>query len=169
MTVHGRLKVRINSFIQLSFLRDSRFLSVARLNMTLNTVQSKLQQLEEENGISRRRIRELEMELDICKRDVTRERTRVLEREEIIVQQQRDLKRNIKGKSKAPTRDISINVSGDRDIGHDLVRERYKEAVEEKKGLSWAFVLVIMANEPDNFSPGGSHYDPSFTFNSPHL
>jgi len=134
MTVHGRLKVGINSFIQPSLLTGSRFLSIARLIMTLNTVQSKLQQLEEENGISRRRVRELEMELDICKRDVARERTRVMEREEIIVQQQRDVKRNIKGKSKASMRDVSINVSGDRD--RDLVRERYKEAVEEKKGLS---------------------------------
>ena len=110
------------------------------------------------------------MELDICRRDVARERTRVLEREEIIVQQQRDVKRNVKGKSKAPARDVSMNVGGDRDRDRDLVRERYKEAVEEKKGLSWAFVLVIiMVNEPDNDSPGGPHYDPPFTFNSSHL
>ena len=35
--------------------------------------------------MSRRRVRELELELESCKADVKRERTRVLEREEIIV------------------------------------------------------------------------------------
>ena len=109
------------------------------------------------------------MELDICKRDVARERTRVLEREEIIVQQQRDAKRNIKGKSKVPARDVSINFSGDRDRNRDLVSERYKEAVEGKKGLSWAFILVVTANEPDKDSLGGPHYGSPFTFNSSHL
>ena len=105
--------------------------------MTLNTVQSKLQQLEEENGISRRRVRELELELEVCKRDVARERTRVLEREEIIVQQQqqRESRRYGNGKGKAKARDASI-VNVDKERGDDLVRERYKEAVEEKKGFS---------------------------------
>ncbi|KAF5369106.1 hypothetical protein D9615_010432 [Tricholomella constricta] len=102
----------------------------ARLMGMLNSVQSKLQHLEEENGISRRRVRELELELEVCKRDVARERTRVMEREEVIVQQQREA--NLSGvgrrnKGKARAKDISVD--------HDILHERYREAVEEKKAL----------------------------------
>jgi hypothetical protein len=39
-------------------------------------VQFRLEHLEEENGVSRRRVRELEYELEECKREVIRERTR---------------------------------------------------------------------------------------------
>ena len=71
------------------------------------------------------------MELEFCQRDVARERTRVMEREEIIVQQQREVKKN---KGKARMRDVSMNASMDKGRDHDLVNQRYKEAVEEKKG-----------------------------------
>jgi hypothetical protein len=101
----------------------------ARLLKTLNAVQTKLQHLEQENGISRRRVRELEMELEVCKRDVARERTRVLEREETIVQQRRDanyIAASKKQKGKARAKDVSMDGE---------LHEKYKEAVEEKKGL----------------------------------
>lgn len=101
----------------------------ARLLRTLNTVQTKLQHLEQENSISRRRVRELELELEVCKRDVARERTRVLEREDTIVQQRRDasyIAASRKHKGKARAKDMSME--GD-------IHEKYKEAVEEKKGL----------------------------------
>ena len=48
----------------------------ARLVKTLNDVHFRLEHLEEENSISRRRVRELEYELEECKREVVRERTR---------------------------------------------------------------------------------------------
>jgi hypothetical protein len=48
----------------------------------LNTIQSRLSQVADENGVSRRRVRKLELES--CKADVARERTRVLEREEAL-------------------------------------------------------------------------------------
>ncbi|TFK38989.1 hypothetical protein BDQ12DRAFT_735193 [Crucibulum laeve] len=103
----------------------------ARLLQTLSAVQAKLHQLEEENGISRRRVRELELELEECKREVARERTRLMEREEVIVQQQRDLSMNNarRTKGKARARDVSVSVHEEDLIG------RYKEAVEEKKAL----------------------------------
>jgi len=88
---------------------------------TLNNVQERIQQLEEENGISRRRVRELEMELEDCKREVVRERTRLIEQEELLKQR---MKRTSKGKERART-DDSFHF-----------HERYKEAVEEKKGSS---------------------------------
>jgi hypothetical protein len=53
------------------------------LLQTLSAVQSQLRDLEDENSISRRRVRELEMELEECKRHVARERTRLIEREEL--------------------------------------------------------------------------------------
>ncbi|KAL0066156.1 hypothetical protein AAF712_006781 [Marasmius tenuissimus] len=107
--------------------------SEARLITVLNTIQGKLTHLEDENSISRRRVRELEYELEVCKREVAKERTRVLEKESAILQNQRELeralsdaKRTIKGKAKA--RDVSINQDADASV-------RYKEAVEEKKAL----------------------------------
>lgn len=85
--------------------------------------------LESENSISRRRVRELELELEACKREVARERTRVMEREEVIVQQQQDVERARRGKSRV------LEVE-------DQTNERYKEVVEEKKGL---FHLVLLS------------------------
>lgn len=95
-----------------------------RLATALNVIQSKLAHLEAENSISRRRVRELELELEECKKDVARERTRILEREQIdarAAQEQaaRAARRGQKAVDMAETED---------DI------KRYKEAVEEKKG-----------------------------------
>lgn len=90
---------------------------------TLSAVQSRLHQLEDENSISRRRVRELERELEMCKREVVEERTRILEQEHLISQQKRHVLK--KGKEKAQDAradDFDISV-------------RYREVVEEKKGL----------------------------------
>lgn len=106
----------------LNFSVLARFLSV------LSAVQTKLAHLESENGISRRRVRELERELETCKAEVARERSRVLERESIIVQQREDVAaakaRRYKGKER------SIRFEEDEEL-----QERYKEVVEEKKGI----------------------------------
>jgi hypothetical protein len=93
-------------------------------------VQGQLHDLEEENGISRRRVHELEMELEECKRQVARERTRLFDREEISI---RDTSYHTKGRGKAKARDTTAGIRE----GIDDVRlhERYKEVVEEKKGL----------------------------------
>ena len=92
----------------------------------MTALQTRLNQLESQNLVSRRRVRELELELDACKLEVKRERTRVLEKEEIIVAQQKDFQKR-KGTSKA----IKPTV--------DLAKEsRYNEVVEEKKGMSYS-------------------------------
>ena len=70
-----RMKVR---FLVHDWLVFSYF-PLARLVRTLNAVHTKLQHLEEENGISRRRVRELEFELEACKREVAWEQSRVEE------------------------------------------------------------------------------------------
>lgn len=51
---------------------------------SLNTLHTRLNHLETENSIARRRVRELEYELEECKRDVVRERTRIIESQDAI-------------------------------------------------------------------------------------
>ena len=107
---------------------------------TLSAVQSQLRDLEDENSISRRRVRELEMELEECKRHVARERTRLIERDEL-----NDLGRygggsgratqTMRNKGKGRAVESSVNIDDERS------RERYKDAVEEKKGLSLVLLL----------------------------
>ncbi|KAI0345710.1 hypothetical protein BDW22DRAFT_1353291 [Trametopsis cervina] len=108
-----------------------------RLATTLNIVQSKLAHLESENSISRRRVRELELELEDCKRQVARERTKVLKRELVLTEQHssREAKlatQSAHAKSGGPSRLYEVATEVDRD---DPELSRYKEAVEEKKAL----------------------------------
>ena len=105
----------------------------ARLLKTLNAVQSQLRELEAENGISRRRVRELEMELDEAKREVVRERSRMIEREEVAT------------KPRPATRKGKDKAFGADDLDDERIRERYKEAVEEKKALE-ALVTSLRAH-----------------------
>lgn len=99
---------------------------------TIAAIQAKLQEVEQENNISRRRVRDLERELELCKREVVNERSRVLQIEDTLAagrQGPSDLRRNKgKGKERERTRDASFNDSrGD-------ISLRYREVVEEKKG-----------------------------------
>ncbi|KAJ7857636.1 hypothetical protein B0H14DRAFT_3108118 [Mycena olivaceomarginata] len=105
--------------------------SEARLLSTLSVVQTQLHQLEEENSISRRRVRELEYELEVCKREVVRERTRILERDEVSMREQQQDNARAKGKGKArAAAGHGASIDEQQDIG-----ERYREVVEEKKAL----------------------------------
>lgn len=104
---------------------------IVRLATTLNVVQSKLAQLEAENSISRRRVRELELELEECKRDVARERTKILEREQFDAHSAQEKA------SRATHKGVRVVEETEDDI------RRYKEAVEEKKGLSPADAVVL--------------------------
>ncbi|KIM35865.1 hypothetical protein M413DRAFT_32104 [Hebeloma cylindrosporum] len=109
--------------------------SEARLLSTLSAVQGQLLDLEEENGISRRRVHELEMELEECKRQVARERTRLFEREEISIRGHANTSYRTggsKGRGKAKARDTTGVREGLDDV---RLHERYKEVVEEKKDL----------------------------------
>ncbi|PPQ73164.1 hypothetical protein CVT24_009101 [Panaeolus cyanescens] len=104
--------------------------SEARLLQTLQAVQNQLQDLEDENGISRRRVRELEMELEECKREVARERTRLLERE---LDSSFRHGKGTKGKGKA--RAGTGVGAGLGVIDDERLHERYKDVVEEKRAL----------------------------------
>ena len=80
----------------------------------------------------------MEMELEECKRHVARERTRLIERNELSqlggYGKTTQTTRN-KGKGRA--------VEPSVDIDNERSHERYKDAVEEKKGLNNAFNLQI--------------------------
>ncbi|KAA1479615.1 hypothetical protein DENSPDRAFT_855465 [Dentipellis sp. KUC8613] len=95
----------------------------ARLLATLTVVQQKLAHLDVENGTSRRRMRELELELEACKKEVMRERERVVRHEETLA----------KHMGESETARFESGRSGAQDNAAD--RQRYKEAVEEKKAL----------------------------------
>ncbi|KDR82315.1 hypothetical protein GALMADRAFT_816004 [Galerina marginata CBS 339.88] len=102
--------------------------SEARLLQTLSAVHGQLRDLDEENSISRRRVRELEMELEECKREVARERTRLFEREELSIRQHNSSYRGgSRSKGKGKAREEPPKIDDER------LHARYKEAVEEKK------------------------------------
>jgi hypothetical protein len=102
---------------------------IARLLQTLSAVQSQLRNLEDENSISRRRVRELEMELEECKRHVARERTKLIEREELKDLGYSKTTQTIQNKGKGRAVEPPVDTDDER------LHERYKEAVDEKKGL----------------------------------
>jgi len=88
--------------------------------------------METQNAVSRRRIRELEMELEACKENVKREKTRLLEEEQASAIRHADAStsadftgaRQSKGKGKTGSVDVQIDQ-----------RQRYRLVVEEKKGV----------------------------------
>jgi len=94
---------------------------LAQLLTTLGDVQSRLLHLESENSISRRRIRDLEFELEACKDEVVRERTRVLQKEAMLQRRQDAEQAARRGKARAVE---TLEAHS----------EKYKEVVEEKKG-----------------------------------
>ena len=105
----------------------------ARLVATLSVVQNKLVYLEAENSVSRRRVQELETELDACKKEVARERTRIMEHEQSMMKEREDEGR----KRMARERMQQHKKKSEEDQAELASAEaRYKSAVEEKKGIS---------------------------------
>ena len=90
----------------------------------MNLLQKKIAHLDAENYTSRIRMKELERELDVCRQDVERQRELVVHSEEYLVRQHRAEATTSKSKGKAR----SVEVTKEE-------QTRYKQAVEEKKGL----------------------------------
>ncbi|KAG2034860.1 hypothetical protein BDR03DRAFT_963866 [Suillus americanus] len=86
----------------------------SRLIASLNALHAKLAHLETENGIARRRVRELEYELQQCKRDVARERSRIIEQD---------------------AGEPSWKRGKEEQRGREEEQSKYFEVVEEKKAL----------------------------------
>ena len=109
----------------------------ARLQLAMNHLQKKIAHLDAENHTSRKRMKELEHELDVCRQDVERQRKSVVQREDLFVERQRmeAASSRTKGKARA-TEDARVE------------QKRYKQSVEEKKGLllSPVYPPVLMLN-----------------------
>ncbi|KAI6042627.1 hypothetical protein EDC04DRAFT_2563903 [Pisolithus marmoratus] len=97
----------------------------ARLVASLNALQVRLSHLENENSIARRRVRELEYELEQCKREVVRERTRILESQDAI-----DVNSRLPGPSTSRAKGKEKKTKE-----ADQSASKYFEVVEEKKAL----------------------------------
>ncbi|KAH9058994.1 hypothetical protein EDB83DRAFT_2548255 [Lactarius deliciosus] len=96
----------------------------ARLQQAMNLLQKKIAHLDTENHTSRKRMKELEHELDVCRQDVERQRTFIAQREDLLVRQQRMEAADSRMKGKARAIDDAR-----------VEQKRYKQSVEEKKAL----------------------------------
>jgi hypothetical protein len=99
----------------------------------MNLLQNKISHLDVENHTSRRRMKELERELDVCRQDVETQRRLVMLREELLVNQHRTgaATSNSKGKAR------SVEDTKEE-------QKRYKQAVEEKKGLHILLFICLL-------------------------
>ncbi|KAI9456150.1 hypothetical protein F5148DRAFT_984542 [Russula earlei] len=95
-----------------------------RLQLAMSHLQKKIAHLDADNHTSRRRMKELERELDVCRQDVERQRELVMRREELLVRQQVPEVAAATSKGKARVTE---------DTKED--QKRYQRAVAEKKAL----------------------------------
>ena len=91
------------------------------VNNALDSLSRRLRDLERENAVSRRRVTELELELETCKADVVRERTRLNQETSKVAS------------TSNPRLNRSYTVPGDTSFRE--MEHRYKQAVQEKKGV----------------------------------
>ena len=102
-------------------------------------VQNQLSHLEAENSVSRRRVLELELELEACKKEVARERTRILEQEQSISRDGEPSKKRVVSQRERMQQQQQQQSRQQKKAEDDQVElaaaeARYKAAVEEKKG-----------------------------------
>jgi len=105
-----------------AFVNDpDRTIQATVVNTALDSLSRRLRDLERENAVSRRRVTELELELETCKADVVRERTRL----------------NQEASKVASTSNPRLNRSytAPADTSVREMEQRYKQAVQEKKGV----------------------------------
>ncbi len=87
--------------------------------------------------MSRRRVRELELELEACKKDVARERTRILEHEHSLTRDgelQASKKRVVSQRERVQQQQEQQKKTEDDQAELAAAEARYMAAVEEKKG-----------------------------------
>lgn len=150
----------IHIFMHLTFAYIVAHPSLAvDLLPALDALQTRLQALERENGVSRRRVTELELELEDCKIEVAKERTRVRERErerdeEAQIEWEREKERRVRGRM------------------HEE-ENRYREVVEEKKGspvLRYFHPMILLADMYNlSCSPRSPHFHTAHTSSTPHI
>ena len=94
-------------------------------NAQLEELSERLRELERENGTARRRVRELEMELEFCKAEVERERTRA------NVESERSRVNERQAATERAERDRRLRETEEAAASWE---NRYREVVEEKQG-----------------------------------
>ena len=112
----------------------------------LESLSRRLRDLERENAVSRRRVTELELELETCKADVVRERTRLSQEASRV----------------ASTSNPRINRSyaAPADTSFREMEQHYKQAVQEKKGVPSALLHVSRYSYLYHSTRGSSKYPP---------
>ena len=122
----------------------------ACLQLVMILLQKRIAHLDTENHMSRKRMKELERELDVCRQDVERQRELVMHREEILVKQRRaePAPSNSKGKAR------SVDDTKEE-------QKRYKQAVEEKKGSPkfFSFPAFVLNVRKQPWNPSLLHFD----------
>lgn len=93
-----------------------------QLNAAIEEIALRLRQVERENTTAKRRVRELELELDECKEEVQRERARF--QEEMRRQQERSFN-DRKGKMRQTAEEEELAIYWE---------QRYREVLEQKEG-----------------------------------
>ncbi|KAG8683395.1 hypothetical protein FRC08_014307, partial [Ceratobasidium sp. 394] len=106
-------------------------------NAQLEQLSGRLRELERENGTARRRVRELEMELEYCKAEVEREKTRA------NVQEAEQTRAN--EKQAANEREEKDRRLRQAEAATAEWETRYREVVEEKKALE-ALVTTLQSH-----------------------
>ena len=126
----------------------------ARLVASLSALHTRLNHLETENSIARRRVRELEYELEECKRDVVRERTRIMESEDAIDTSVAHVALPSTSRAKGKERrgeDVDTHAS------------KYFEVVQEKKGeRKSSYVNYVLLMHPSTRSTRHDTEVPSY-------
>jgi hypothetical protein len=122
----------------------------ARLQSAMNLLHKKIAHLDAENHTSRKRMKELERELDICRQDVETQRRLVMLREELLVKQHRAGATTSSSKGKAR----SVEDTKEE-------QKRYKQAVEEKKGSQIYYYPSVLCTQRHGDSVGIPHYHSS--------
>jgi hypothetical protein len=104
------------------FVNDpDRTIQANVVNNALDSLSRRLRDLERENTVSRRRVTELELELETCKADVVRERTRL----------NQEASRVASTSNSRPNRSYAAPA----DTSTREMEQRYIQAVQEKKGV----------------------------------
>ena len=108
---------------------------------TLSAVQSQLRDLEYENSISCRKVCELELELERCKRHIARDRTRLIKRDEL-----NDFGRHGGGRTPQTTRNKGKGraVEPSVDIDDERSHGRYKMPSKRKKFVLCFFFAKLL-------------------------
>jgi hypothetical protein len=104
------------------------------IKATIEQLAARLREFETENITSRRRVRELELDLEKCRADVARERTRVQAEIQKQLSQNSAKERDRKGKGRANEPMASSSSKPTNPDELQVWEARYKEVVDTKKG-----------------------------------